>query len=310
MFVENKDISVVIQGPTYILDKKKRINIINCVNSIKKYLDGAKIIISTWEDERIYDKRLSTIADKIIYLKQPSSIEYNGNNNILKQIYSSKKGIEQVETKYTLKIRSNFILTCKSNYFDVDDDRINLSTWVDGFVYEFALFCLPDCVQFGKTELVNEFWNVNIDEDDFFTQKRWLGFFNSYSFLYNFKFILAQYIGISWVKNRYNIEPLMKHGFDLNYCDFLLFKDVLKNDFKFLNIHEAGFEFDSDKYDIGIFLQEDTDWLQQSSRKQFLKLLFKKYILCFFDIKFPKQLLKSLNYLIDSNSFFRLRSKK
>ena len=53
-------------------------------------------------------------------------------------------------------------------------------------IYTFNLFSLPDYVQFAETDKLKIFWNLNIEEKDFFTQKRFLGIFDNYSYPYNF----------------------------------------------------------------------------------------------------------------------------
>ena len=45
--IDSKDISVVIQGAIDPIETKK------CISSIKQYLPGAEIILSTWENSNL-----------------------------------------------------------------------------------------------------------------------------------------------------------------------------------------------------------------------------------------------------------------
>lgn len=311
MLVNNENITVVIQGPLYIDDQNKEVNIFDCIRSIKENLPHSKIVISTWENEKKHDDKLIKMVDKILYLESPESIKsLDFDNNILKQIKSSIEGLKSVKTQFALKIRSNIILDKKTEFFDINDlNKINLPALVPNPITSFNLFALPDFVQFGTTEMLKKFWDIQIDQKEFFTDKRWISIFDIYSYPHNFKYTPEQYVGIAWIVNNYNIKPLIKHKFDVNYVDFLLWKDILKDDFNFYSIERLGFTFYPQRYTYGDFLPETNEWIESSSRKQFISLLLNKYLFCFFNKIWIKQILKSIIYGISPKLFTKLKQK-
>lgn len=99
--IESKDISVVIQGPVDKIYTPK------CINSIRRLLPNAEVILSTWE---------GTELEKIDYdycvFSQDPGCGYDGIDNrrtlnVNRWIVSSKAGVEKASRKYVLKCRSD-----------------------------------------------------------------------------------------------------------------------------------------------------------------------------------------------------------
>ena len=114
--INTKDISVVVQGAIHPKYTQK------CLRSIRKYLPGATIILSTWEGSN--DEGLD--YDKLLLNKDPGTSGYRENvyknksgtktpNNVNRQIVSTLQGLKEVKTKYAMKIRTDFYL--KGNKF-------------------------------------------------------------------------------------------------------------------------------------------------------------------------------------------------
>ena len=292
MLVKDENITVVIQGDLFLDHNSSKYNVLNCILSLKKILPASRIVVSTWENEKKHEDKLMNLVHKIVYSKLPDSIKSLGiNNNINRQVVSTINGLNQVQTKYVLKIRANFSLDFKSSLF-LETNKINILEMVHDPIYTFNLFSLPDYVQFAKTEKLKEFWDLNIKEKDLFTKRRFLGLFDNYSYPYNFKHSPEQYLGINWVNKSYGIDVLIKHKYDVNYVDFLLFKDMLSNDFSFVKYENSGIVFNESYYLNNIFIEDTSSWLKKSSRKQFLYLLFRKYFICYFKKQFYLSLLK------------------
>lgn len=135
MEIKSSDISVVVQGKIYAHITKK------CLESIRKYLPGAEIILSTWKNENLsgldYDELV--LSDDI----GAGSIDSLGVvNNYNRQIVSSKRGVGKATKNYILKIRSDMYL-------------INNSFLV---IYgEYA----SGAIIFGKRILVGDFYTRN-----------------------------------------------------------------------------------------------------------------------------------------------------
>ncbi len=121
--IESKDISVIIQGAINKTETPK------CIKSIRKYLPDAEIILSTWEgtDTSKLD------FDQVIYNQDPGTtlIEEHKSkkiyNNMNRQLLSTQAGLAKVQRKYTLKLRSDLILSGTGfiDYFDKFQQRID-----------------------------------------------------------------------------------------------------------------------------------------------------------------------------------------
>ncbi len=108
MTISNKNISVVVQGQ--VRDGEIEV----CLSSIRKYLPGATIILSTWEGSNV--KGLD--YDKLILNKDPGPSGYREDvyknpvkktpSNINRQIVSTINGLKAVQTKYAMKLRTDF----------------------------------------------------------------------------------------------------------------------------------------------------------------------------------------------------------
>jgi hypothetical protein len=117
--IESKDISVVVQGA---IDKKETPK---CLKSIRKYLPGAQIILSTWDNSDT--KNLD--YDILIENTDPGAVihdfVFGMYNNTNRQIYSTQEGIKLAKNKYILKLRTDFFL--KGNNFLNYWDKFNKS---------------------------------------------------------------------------------------------------------------------------------------------------------------------------------------
>jgi len=113
--IDTKDISVVVQGA--VGDTTKQ-----CLKSIREFLPGAEIILSTWAGTNVD----GCDYDDVIFNKDPGALSYTDKkisklNNINRQIVSTIASIKKSNRKYVLKFRPDFIL--KNNdflkYFDL-----------------------------------------------------------------------------------------------------------------------------------------------------------------------------------------------
>ncbi|MEI0799713.1 WavE lipopolysaccharide synthesis family protein [Brachyspira intermedia] len=124
MNINMEDITVIVQGTTLENNDvtPSKDYIIKCIDSIKTHLPKSKIILSTWENEKI-NKDLE--VDDIIFNKDPGfkprGEEANSKqNNVNRQIVSTINGLKKVDTKYALKFRTDFYFTSSNfiNYFN------------------------------------------------------------------------------------------------------------------------------------------------------------------------------------------------
>ena len=111
-----KDMSVTLQGSVDQTDTPK------CINSIRKWLPGAEIILSTWEGSDIS----GLDYDILVLNKDPGAVLMKEHLpkkkylNVDRQIVSTQNGLKKATRKYALKIRSDLVLTTDNflKYFD------------------------------------------------------------------------------------------------------------------------------------------------------------------------------------------------
>ncbi len=109
--IKDEDVAVIVQGAIGVETPF-------VTKSIRKYLPNAQIILSTWEQEDVEGCEY----DIVIFNKDPGAFETFGNwININRQIISTKAGINAVNRRYVLKLRSDLIMLSSDilNYFQV-----------------------------------------------------------------------------------------------------------------------------------------------------------------------------------------------
>ena len=103
MTVKSSDVSVVLQGPV-------RFETPESVESVRRLLPEAELILSTWEDEDV--SSLGSI--RVLRSEKPSApIQHDRlsvPNNLNRLIRSTKKGVAAVTRPYVLKMRSDMVL--------------------------------------------------------------------------------------------------------------------------------------------------------------------------------------------------------
>lgn len=104
--IQYNEITVVVQGP--VEDIYTRL----VIESIRRYLPGAAIILSTWRDENTSGLDI----DSLVINEDPGApafVKRNGakhSDNRNRLLVSTQGGLEKVRTKYVLKLRSDCIL--------------------------------------------------------------------------------------------------------------------------------------------------------------------------------------------------------
>ena len=105
-----KNFDIVIQGPVYD----------ETFNLIREYKDLSfvnKIIVSTWKEWENICKKIDYPNVEIII---NNDIDFSGDENRNKQIFSSLNGIRACNSEYVIKIRSDMLWT-KSSIYDMKD---------------------------------------------------------------------------------------------------------------------------------------------------------------------------------------------
>lgn len=104
-------ISAVIQGPvqnTATRTHHEEGITLKCINSVRKYLPGATIILSTWQDQ---DTR-GLKVDQLLLNQDPGPDDERFLPlNYHRQMISTQAGLAKVNTPYAIKLRSDNFLT-------------------------------------------------------------------------------------------------------------------------------------------------------------------------------------------------------
>ncbi|MGQ9806153.1 MAG: WavE lipopolysaccharide synthesis family protein [Chlorobiales bacterium] len=162
-------ISVVVQGPIHHQDDlTKRV-----LKSVRTHLPDAELILSTWNGSDVS----GLDCDVLLLNDDPGAI--NGNNNVNRQIVSTRNGLEKASRKYAMKLRTDTLLT-GTGFLDVfnlyperrDDFKVFERKIVIPTIYTrhplhfsfysgvFHFFHPSDIFQFGlKTDLWS-LWNI------------------------------------------------------------------------------------------------------------------------------------------------------
>jgi hypothetical protein len=193
--IDSAEITVIIKGLIVgnSHDKYSDRYTHQTIKSIRKYLPKSKIILSTWVGSDVLDLN----PDEIIFNKDPGRLEMLSFDqkiishiSINNQIITSSKGLEKVETKYSLIIRSDMILTGvgflkyflkynKHSFVGYLDKKIvvlptysptrlikykNFFNNFDWLVFDKNFYNVSDWVYFGLTKDLKNIFSISLEE--------------------------------------------------------------------------------------------------------------------------------------------------
>lgn len=241
--ISSKEISVVVQGA---IDKK---NTPKCLESIRKFLPEAEIILSTWENSDV-----EGLDYDILVLNQDPMGLYNRTNNTInnvnRQMISTFNGIKKSSKKYILKIRSDVLLKSSKFliYFDkfpvrisdysIFKSRIIVSTlftkrYLDNKSKIPVPFHISDWFQFGEREDIYSLWNSPLanQENDIAVNENIEKCF--YDCWINDRYTTEQFIFYNSINNsdKYKNKILFSNMLDLNSAVIGLSEQVIMNNF-------------------------------------------------------------------------------
>ncbi|SDX34211.1 WavE lipopolysaccharide synthesis family protein [Marinobacter mobilis] len=179
-----EDITVVVQGPVQTFqDREQEAGITQkCLESVRTYLPGATVILSTWPDQELdgldYDELVISPdpGPNIRNFHKDGSPQYYNNN---RQIVSTLAGLKQVKTPYAIKLRSDNFLTgnafvaLQQQFPERGEslrflrERVVVSNvftrrYAKGFQ---VAFHLSDFFYYGLTEDLLRIWDLQLLED-------------------------------------------------------------------------------------------------------------------------------------------------
>ena len=182
--IDNKDITVVVQGPVQALpDRDQDTGITEvCLNSVRTFLPGARTILSTWKDQDLEGLDF----DELVINEDPganiTSYRENGEpgkENYNRQIASTRGGLDRVRTRYVVKLRSDNYLTGNGfktlqqhfpergrNYRFSRERVVTNSTYTRRYARGIRVaFHSCDFFYFGLTDDVFDMWDLPLFED-------------------------------------------------------------------------------------------------------------------------------------------------
>lgn len=115
--MESKELSVIVQG------RIENNLTFNCLQSIRRQLPDAEIILSTWENTDITS--LNKLYDILVFNKDPGAMIFDDEekkpNNLNRIFVSSQNGINAATRKFVLRLRSDLVLK-NNNVLKLIDD--------------------------------------------------------------------------------------------------------------------------------------------------------------------------------------------
>ena len=163
------NISVIVQGPIHHQESlTKRV-----LESVRTHLPNAELILSTWKGSDVS----GLDCDVLLLNDDPGAI--NGNNNVNRQIVSTRNGLQKASRHYAVKLRTDTLLTGtgflevfdrypeRRDDFKVFQHKIVIPTLYTRNPLRFStytgmshLFHPSDIFQFGSTADLKLLWNI------------------------------------------------------------------------------------------------------------------------------------------------------
>ena len=246
--IRTQDITVVVQGA---VDKK---NTKLCLESIRKYLPGAEVVLSTWKGTDV----TKLDFDKVVFNIDPGGYKdkyvNTFTNNTLRQLISTQNGIKRATKKYIMKIRSDLILksnsflkyhrmfTQRKKEYELFQKRIITTTFfTKKYLYSNGLvqpvpFHLSDWFSFGLADDIRSLYNVELPVEPDFS---WYLYDNKYTgrkvnlLNASHQYAPEQYIAYKAFSKKFDIK--FKHYMDYNEENILLSEKLIANNFIILS---------------------------------------------------------------------------
>lgn len=310
--LNDRKISIVVQGPVFARTK-------DCLKSLRKFLPNSQIILSTWEysdlDGLEYDNLVLSECPKENWdMFIPGNKEnWSKPNNINKQIISTQAGLSLAEREYTLKWRTDFILSSIQflyDYFEIIKLVPQMSpewklftqrilTVGTGNIDKMGLsYHLSDYIAFGLTSDIQDLWNIPLIDDQYANY----GYYNKIDEFHQFNFMYAaeqkllldnldkNNIEYHKPKNYFDKSSNIKEDSEKVLINNFIFYDYPKSrilsKFSWMNKKDDGFSYSFldfinlyDKYVEPLSKQTKNQLLQfcYNNRKKVYLLNIKKY---------------------------------
>lgn len=256
--INPQDISVVIQGTNIknVTDK--------CIKSIRRYLPGATIIFSTYENHDVGNLD----CDVVVRSKDPGATQmykkwHNQTNRIL---VTSKAGLDAVKTKYVIRMRSDLMFKNSKILNDIAKQFPKRDKTFSVFKERVLFYCLwcrykehvnkntvvkrpfelSDWLCFGLTEDVKNYYDCPLTPEPEFTKHfdKHKNFYGAVVNVATWALAPEQWVCMNFFA-RYFPDAKMKDVFDYDGDKVALSKNLLLN-----NIIPVGYR------EIGVYIHK------------------------------------------------------
>lgn len=175
----HSDVSFVIQGP---IDLNTSTILRRNIETIRRVAQGSRVILSTWNNAHIPE---SLDVDDIVLSDDIGPLpDIKGtllrSNNVNRQILGTRRGLERVDTRYAIKMRSDCeLIDCrfldyKSRVDDGPSVLVCSLFTLDPTMFEHVPFHVSDWFQFARTDVLRDYWNcryMTLEEATYYRHK-------------------------------------------------------------------------------------------------------------------------------------------
>lgn len=239
-----RDVTFVVQGP--ILENLKQKITGNLIRSIRKYFPESQILVSTWVGE---NTKSLPLVEKIIYSSDPGAIVFLEQprtfNNVNRQIVSTKRGLDEVNSKYAIKVRSDLILKNNKILNSLShlepSDRNTEYKYLNSYVlvtnqtsvnprklYRYP-FAICDWFWAGRTEDLLDIWDIKLMPEE------WFRYFDEEEVLakhntrYLSRYFPETYITSTFIRKKQQL--VFEDSFDVSQNNIELSENIIANNF-------------------------------------------------------------------------------
>ncbi len=240
----DSDVTFVIQGPN--LDTFHHKITSKLILSIHKNFPKSQIVFSTWECENI---RGLPKVDKIVFSKDPGATLFLESpptlNNVNRQIVSTKRGLDEVNSEYAVKIRSDLLFLnnniLRSFPFLDPDGRSDEFKFLQSYVlvsnqtsvnprkmYKYP-FCICDWFWAGRTEDLLDIWSIPLMPEPWFRYFQEDDVMAKHGNPYLSRYFPESYITSTFIRKKRDLQ--FEDSFDCASDNINLSEDIISNNF-------------------------------------------------------------------------------
>ncbi|OQW33025.1 MAG: hypothetical protein A4E19_06670 [Nitrospira sp. SG-bin1] len=165
--------TLVFQGP--VIDGPQ--GTATCIRRTRQALPRSRCVLSTWTGSKV----TGLPVDRVVFSDDPGPLPgiksrdgAGQHNNVNRQILSARQGLQDIETAYVVKIRTDCalkhaaLLEAVRRYWEVGvEQRILTSSLftIDPLMFEQMPYHVSDWFQFGSTRTLQQYWSVPFMSD-------------------------------------------------------------------------------------------------------------------------------------------------